>query len=193
MKYDKTKLIVYTDKKIIDEWNEEHECVYNAYNLLMFALDKRLQRKNDIAEDKAGHPFINKEETNYETLMKYLPILINDSINKIELNKDEWNLGYIKQDINDDFIHKNVSKANTVIYQIENNKHALTSKAIARNKAIAEAEAERKEKEQLLKKAKELAKAELLREQEELEEIRLFEEAESNSDDIVIPLKNYGK
>ena len=99
----------------------------------------------------------------------------------------------ITQDINDDFIHEHVIKANAVIYEIEKNKPVLTSKAIARRKAIAEAEAERKEKEQLLKKAKELAKAELLREQEELEEIRLCEEAESNSDDIVIPLKNYGK
>ena len=44
----------------------------------------------------------------------------------------------------------------------------------------------------MLEQAKRLAKAELIREQEELEEQRL-EEAEEETNQIVFPLKNYGK
>ena len=200
MKYKQTKLITYTDKTITDDsWNEEDECVYNAYNFLMYALNKRLERKNQKAVEKANHPFIDTEDTNHESLLKYFAILINDTFEKVETDKTKWKLSYIKQDVNEDYIHNFLSQTNTVIYELNGKAPVLTEKAIKHAEAISKAKKEQEEKERMLKKAKELAKAELLREQEELEELRLEEEAEAQKQaeaedvDIVIPFRNYGK
>ena len=193
MKYKQTKLITYTDKTITDDsWNEEDECVYNAYNFLMYALNKRLERKNQKAVEKANHPFIDTEDTNHESLLKYFAILINDTFEKVKTDKSKWVLGYIKQDANEDYIHNFLSQANTVIYQIANRKTVLTDQALKREEAVAKAKKQQEEKERMFLKAKQQAKAELLREQEELEEQRL-EEAEKETNQIVFPLKNYGK
>ena len=189
MKYNETKLITYTNKKIKDDsWNEEDECIYNAYNLLMYALNNRLNRKNE----KTDNPFIDFEIANHETLLKYFAVLINDSLEKVENDKSKWSLDYINQDRQEDYIHNFVSQANTVIYELDKKDTVLTEEAIARNKAIAKARQEQQEKEAMLIKATKLAKAELLAEQEErrLEE---EQEAELISNQVVIPLKNYGK
>ena len=71
-----------------------------------------------------------------------------------------------------------------VINIIANDKNA--------NNVLTETGKQQVEKERMLEEAKELAKAELLREQEQLEEQRL-EEAEEETNQIVFPLKNYGK
>ena len=140
MKYEQTKLITYTDKRIKDDsWNEEDECIYNAYNFLMYALEKRLQKKNDKATEKAGHPFIDTEETNHEALLKYFAILMNDTLEKVETDKSKWVLNYIRQDANEDYIHYFLRQANTVIYQLTNKETVLTVEAINRNEAIAKA------------------------------------------------------
>ena len=193
MKYEQTKLITYTDKRIKDDsWNEEDECIYNAYNFLMYALEKRLQKKNDKATEKAGHPFIDTEETNHEALLKYFAILMNDTLEKVETDKSKWVLNYIRQDANEDYIHYFLRQANTVIYQLTNKETVLTAEAVNRNEAIAKAKRKREEKERMLLKAKQLAKAELMREQEEARELKEAEEKIEVSE-VVIPLKNYGK
>lgn len=200
MKYKQTKLITYTDKTITDDsWNEEDECVYNAYNFLMYALNKRLERKNQKAVEKANHPFIDTEDTNHESLLKYFAILINDTFEKVETDKSKWKLGYIRQDTNEDYIHNFLSQTNTVIYELNGKAPVLTEKAIKHAEAISKAKREQEEKERMLLKAKQLAKAELLREQEQQEILRLEEEAEelakqkAEDVDIVIPFRNYGK
>ena len=193
MKYGQTKLITYTDKRIKDDsWNEEDECVYNAYNLLMYALDRRLQRKNDKAIEKADHPLIDTEKTNQEALLKYFAILMNDTLEKVETDKSKWVLNYIRQDANEDYIHYFLRQANTVIYQLINKETVLTVEAINRNEAIAKAKRKQEEKERMLLKAKQLAKAELMSEQEEARELKEAEEKIEVSE-VVIPLKNYGK
>ena len=193
MKYEQTKLITYTDKRIKDDsWNEEDECIYNAYNFLMYALEKRLQKKNDKAIEKAGHPFIDTEATNPEALLKYFAILMNDTLEKVETDKSKWVLNYIRQDANEDYIHYFLRQANTVIYQLTNKETVLTVEAINRNEAIAKAKRKQEEKERMLLKAKQLAKADLMREQEEARELEEAEE-ETKVSEVVIPLKNYGK
>ena len=192
MKYNKTKLITYTNKKITnDSWNQEDESIYNAYNLLMYALKNRLERKNEKAIEKAGNPFIDLEVANHETLLKYFAVLINDTLEKVEIDKSKWSLDYINQDREEDYIHNYISQLNTVIYELDQKGTVLTEEAIARNKAIAKARREHEEKQLMLQKAKALAKAELLQEQEYLRFMQ--EEAEEESNQIVIPLKNYGK
>ena len=191
MKYKQTKLITYTDKKIKDDsWNVEDECIYNAYNFLMYALDKRLQRKNDKAT--ADNPFIDSEATNQESLLKYFAVLINDTLEKVETDKSKWNLNYIKQKIDADYVHNFLSQTNTVIYELNNKDHVLTADAIKRNEYQAEARRQQEEKERMLQKAVKQAKAEILREQEEAKELEEAEE-EAVSNQIVFPLKNYGK
>tara|TARA_B100000768_G_C11079450_1_gene290142 strand:+ start:54 stop:629 length:576 start_codon:yes stop_codon:yes gene_type:complete len=191
MKYKQTKLITYTDKKIKDDsWNVEDECIYNAYNFLMYALDKRLQRKNDKAT--ADNPFIDTEATNQESLLKYFAVLINDTLEKVETDKSKWNLNYIKQKIDADYVHNFLSQTNTVIYELNNKDHVLTADAIKRNEYQAEARRQQEEKERMLQKAVKQAKAEILREQEEAKELEEAEE-EAVSNQIVFPLKNYGK
>ena len=193
MKYEQTKLITYTDKRIKDDsWNEEDECVHNAYNFLMYALNLRLQRKNEKAIEKAGHPFVDTEETNHEALLKYFAILINDTLEKVETDKSKWVLNYIRHDANKDYIHNFLIQANTVIYQLTNKETVLTDEAINRNKAIAKGKRKQEEKERMLQKAKKLAKAELMREQEEARKLVEAEE-ETKVSEVVIPLKNYGK
>ena len=195
MKYKQTKLITYTDKTIKDDsWNEEDECIYNAYNFLMSALDKRLQRKNDKAIEKAGHPLIDTETTNHEALLKYFAVLINDTLEKVETDKSKWNLNFIlsQKEIDNDYVHYFLPRINTLIYELTNKEHVLTADTIKRNEYLAEARRQQEEKERMLQKATQRAKAELLREQEEARELEEANE-EAVSSQIVFPLKNYGK
>ena len=60
MRYNQTELLIKTEKKFWTSWNKEDECVYNAYKLLMYVLEKRLNRKNAKLEEKT--PFGNDKE-----------------------------------------------------------------------------------------------------------------------------------
>ena len=190
MKYYETELLIKTKKKFNAKWNKEDECVYNAYELLMYVLHERLIRKNQKIED--SNPFANdKERANKESLFKYFEILINEMTEKVNVSESQrYNLA--KSLIHDDFIHESVANGNAVIFEIEYGNRLPSEKAIKHAEAISKAKKEQEEKERMLKKAKELAKAELLREQEEARELEEAEE-ETKISEVVIPLKNYGK
>jgi len=190
MKYYKTELLIKTEKKFNAKWDKEDECVYNAYKLLMYVLDERLKRKNAKLEEKT--PFGNdKEYADKESLFKYFEILINEMTEKVSMEKSQrYNLAKSIHD--DDFIHESVAYGNAVIFQLEYGNRLPSEKAIKHEEYMAKARAEQYEKEQMLIKAKEQAKAELLREQEELR-LEELEAEETVSNQIVFPLKNYGK
>jgi len=195
MKYDKTELLIKTEKKPRKKpFTKEDECVYNAYQLLMYVLKERLNRKREKIEEQTDNPFDDRiEHPSKETLFKYFETLINEVTEKFS-HEDCQGYNLANDSNNEDFVHRKVCDGNVVIFSLDDRGvRRASQKAIKREEAIAEAQKKQREKEEMLKKAKQLAKAELIREQEELEEIRLHEEAEANSDDIVIPLKNYGK
>ena len=192
MNYYKTELLIKTEKRTRKTFNKEDECVYNAYQLLMYVLQERLKRKNQKIEEQTDNPFDDRIEHPFkETLFKYFETLINELSEKINLDDRQYNLA--KNLDNDDFVHRQVCDGNTIIFSLDDRGvRRASQKAIKREEAIAEAKKKQREKEKMLEQAKRLAKAELIREQEELEEQRL-EEAEEETNQIVFPLKNYGK
>ncbi|MDB4135090.1 hypothetical protein N9731_00215 [Gammaproteobacteria bacterium] len=190
MKYEQTELLIKTEKKFNAKWDKEDECVYNAYELLMYVLQERLKRKNAKLEEKT--PFGNdKEYANKESLFKYFEILINEMTEKVNVSESQrYNLAKSLSD--DDFIHESAAYGNAVIFAIEYGNRLPSEKAIKHEEFMAKARAEQYEKERMLKKATAQAKAELLREQEEARELEEAEE-ETKVSEVVIPLKNYGK
>jgi len=195
MNYDKTELLIKTEKRTRKPFSVEDECVYNAYKLLMYVLKERLKRKNKKIEELTDNPFDDRIEHPFkETLFKYFETLINELSENINLDDQQYNLAH--ESNNEDFVHRSVCNGNVIIFSLDDRGvRRASQKAIKRKEAIAEAEKKQREKEEMLKKAKQLAKAELIREQEELEELRLQEEAEAkaNQKQVVIPLVDYGK
>ncbi|MBT3954246.1 MAG: hypothetical protein HOF37_10100 [Rhodobacterales bacterium] len=190
MRYNQTELLIKTEKKFWTSWNKEDECVYNAYKLLMYVLEKRLNRKNAKLEEKT--PFGNdKEYVNKESLFKYFEILINEMTEKVS-QSDSQRCNLANEMSKNDFIHESVADGNVIIFELEYGNRLPSEQAIKREEAIAQAKREQEEKERMLHKAKQLAKAELLRELEEQEERRL-KEVKEETNQIVFPLKNYGK
>ena len=74
--------------KVLDKWDKEDECVYNAYKLLMYVLEERLGRRNAKLEEKT--PFGNdKEYANKESLFKYFETLINEMTEKVNVSESQ--------------------------------------------------------------------------------------------------------
>ena len=192
MNYDKTELLIKTEKRTRKPFSVEDECVYNAYKLLMYVLKERLNRKREKIEELTDNPFDERIEfPDKDKLFKYFETLINELSENINLDDQQYNLAHDSN--NDDFVHRQVCDGNTIIFSLDDRGvRRASQKAIKREEAIAEAQKKQREKEKMLEQAKRLAKAELIREQEELEEQRL-EEAEEETNQIVFPLKNYGK
>ena len=191
MHYYKTELLIKTEKKPRKPFSVEDECVYNAYQLLMYVLEERLRRKNEKIEEQTDNPFDERIEfPDKDKLFKYFETLINEVTEKFSHEGCQRHSLANSLD-NDDYVHRNVCDGNVIIFSLDDyGKRRASQKAIKREEAIAEAKKKQREKEKMLEQAKRIAKAELLAEQERAKAI---EEAEAEDVDIVIPFRNYGK